>query len=136
VHHLIAESLLTATLCVRDFASRHFVVTVMSAARLIRWIARASSLLAILWILFFAINSLLPSSDDPPLPRQESLALVLFPIGICTGLLLAWRRETLGGILSLAFLGSFCFWELRHHSIENPFLFLEVFFLPVAAPGL
>jgi len=136
VHYLIAESLPTATHGAQGFASCHFFVTAMSAAHPIRRIARALSILAMLWVLFFAINGLLPSSDDPPLTRQESLALVLFAIGVCVGFLLAWRREILGGILSLAFLGSFCFWELRHRSIENPLLFLEVFFLPVAAPSL
>ena len=51
---------------------------------------------------------------------------------------MAWRREILGGILSLAFLGSFYFWELLrpYRSPERPLLFFVVFFLPVAAPSL
>ena len=90
-----------------------------------------------LWILFFAINELLPS-DGPSLTLQEWLALILFPIGVCVGLLLAWRREILGGVLSLAFLGSFYFWELLrpYHSPERPLLFFVGFFLPVAVPSL
>jgi len=91
----------------------------------------------VLWTLFFAVNELLPS-DGPPLTLQEWLALMLFPIGVCAGLLLVWRREVLGGILSLAFLGSFYFWELLrpYHPPENTRLILEAFFLLVAAPSL
>jgi hypothetical protein len=90
-----------------------------------------------LWILFFALNEHLPS-NGPHLKLRESLALLLFPIGVCVGLLLARKREVLGGILSLAFLGSFYFWELLRpcHSPSRPFALFVVFFLPVAAPGL
>jgi hypothetical protein len=87
--------------------------------------------------LFFAVNELLPS-NGPPLTNQEWLALILFPIGICVGLLIGWRRPVLGGILGLAFLGSFYVWEVfRHfHAPESPFLLFEAFFLPVAGPSV
>jgi hypothetical protein len=109
----------------------------MSAGHLIRWISRTWSILSILWILFFAINELLPS-DGPSLTLQDWLALILFPIGICVGLLIGWRRPVLGGILGLAFLGSFYAWEVFRpfHAPESPFLLLEAFFLPVAAPSV
>jgi len=102
-----------------------------SAALVARWIARTWSVLSIITLLFFAVNELLPSAGPPP-TLQEWLGLTLFPIGVCLGLVLAWYRETPGGILALASLVAFYAWNLLRsgHLPHGPFFFL------LAAPSL
>jgi len=102
-----------------------------SVALVVRWIARVWSILSILTVLFFAVNELLPSSGPPP-TLQEWLGLTLFPIGVSVGLVMAWYREELGGILALGCLIAFYVWNLLRsgHLPQGPFFFL------MAAPGL
>ena len=96
-----------------------------------RWIARVWSILSILTVLFFAVNELLPSVGPAP-TLQDWLGLALFPIGVGVGLVMAWYREELGGILALGCLVAFYVWNLFHsgHLPRGPFFFL------IAAPGL
>jgi len=102
-----------------------------SAIPVLRWIARVWSILSILTVLFFAVNELLPSGGPPP-TLQEWLGLTLFPIGVSVGLVIAWYREELGGILALGCLIAFYIWNLLHsgHLPRGPFFFL------IAAPAL
>jgi hypothetical protein len=102
-----------------------------SFALVVRWIARVWSILSILTVLFFALNELLPSSGPPP-TLQEWLGLTLFPIGVSVGLVMAWYREGLGGILALGCLIAFYVWNLLRfgHLPQGPF------FLLIAMPGI
>jgi hypothetical protein len=104
---------------------------VVSAALAARWVARVWSILSICTVLFFTVNALLPSHSPPP-TLQEWLGLTLFPIGVIVGLVLAWYRETVGGIFALECLVAFYLWNLLRsgHLPRGPFFFL------LAAPGL
>lgn len=67
----------------------------------IRWVARVSSIAAIgLVILFLMGEPFNPS-------RTEWLGLVLFPLGICAGMVVAWWKEGLGGSITVGSLAAF-----------------------------
>jgi hypothetical protein len=94
-----------------------------------RWVARVWSVLSIIAVLFFSVNELLPSAGPPP-TLQEWLGLTLFPIGLSVGLVMAWYREELGGILALGCLIAFYVWLLH-----SGHLLRGTVFPLVAAPG-
>ena len=102
-----------------------------SAALVARWIARVWSILSILAVIAFAVGEFGTSTGPRPTP-QEWGGLLLFPIGVGVGLILAWYREALGAILSLGCLGAFYLWNLLHSERlpQGPF------FLLLAAPAL
>jgi hypothetical protein len=58
----------------------------------IRWTARAWSVASIALVLAFVIGE----GIHPSAPN-EVLGLMFFPFGICLGMILAWRSESLGG---------------------------------------
>ncbi len=63
--------------------------------RIVRWIARIWSIASIGLILLFIIGE----GINPTAP-SEWLGLLFFPFGISLGMLLAWRKEGLGGIIA------------------------------------
>jgi hypothetical protein len=73
----------------------------------LRWIARATGTLIVVFTLFIAIGEFidgLKRSSDPPLAAFTPLMMIIFIIwGIAlSGLVLALWKEGLGGIISLA----------------------------------
>jgi hypothetical protein len=102
-----------------------------AVAPVARWIARVWSILSILAVLVFAIGETAGGSVLRPTP-QEWVGLALWPIGVGVGLLVAWYREELGGILALGCLIAFYVWNLLRsgHFPRGPFFFL------IAAPCL
>lgn len=102
-----------------------------AVAPVARWIARGWSILSILFVLAFAIGEGMASRGPRP-GLHEWVGLALFPIGVGVGLVVAWYREELGGILALGCLIAFYVWNLLRsgHLPRGPFGFL------VAAPGL
>jgi hypothetical protein len=72
------------------------------ALRTLRWTARALSVLSISLLaafLFGGAESLTPTI-------RELVALLLFPGGVVLGMLISWRREGLGAIVSIASLAA------------------------------
>lgn len=105
-------------------------MTTTSVAFIARWVARAWSVLNVLIVFLFAIGeSLRPIGPAPAI--QEWIGLALWPVGVAVGLLLAWLRELLGGILTLGCLLAFYIWTLLRsgHLPQGPF------FLLIAAPA-
>ena len=102
-----------------------------SLALVVRWIARVWSILGILGIFAFAVGEIAQGSGPRP-TLQEWVGLVLWPIGVCVGLAVAWYREEWGGALALGCMIAFYVWSLLHsgHLPRGPFFFL------IAAPGL
>jgi hypothetical protein len=106
-------------------------LTTTSIAFIARWVARAWSVLNILIIFLFAIGqSLRPLGPVPT--YKEWIGLALWPVGVAIGLLVAWLREVLGGIVTLACLVAFYIWTLlRSGNLPHgPFFFL------IASPAL
>ena len=102
-----------------------------AVAPVARWIARGWSILSILFVLAFAIGEGMASRGPRP-GLHEWVGLALFPIGVGVGLVVAWYREELGGILALGCLIAFYVWNLLRsgHLPRGPFFSL------IAAPGL
>ena len=97
----------------------------------VRWVARAWSILSILAVLVFAAGEAVGGNGPRPTP-QDWVGLALWPVGVGVGLVAAWFREELGGILALGCLIAFYVWNLLRsgHLPRGPFFFL------MAAPGL
>jgi len=70
--------------------------------RVLRWTARAWSLVTVALVLAFILGE-----GDNPSGLNEWLGFLFFPFGICAGMALAWWREGLGGIITVASLGVF-----------------------------
>lgn len=105
-------------------------MTTAKAALVSRWFARVWSLLSILIILMLAIGESVGSKGRRP-TSQEWLGLALWPIGAIAGLVVAWFREELGGIIAIACLAGFYAWNLLH----SGFLPRGPFFLLFTAPA-
>ncbi len=90
-----------------------------------------SSILSILAVFVFAVGEA-KGGNGPRPTAQEWVGLALWPIGVGVGLVVAWFREKLGGILVLGCLMAFYVWNLLHsgHLPRGPF------FLLMAATGL
>ena len=71
---------------------------------IIRWIARVWSL-ASLGILFFFLGG--EEFDPAQVTAPEWASLIFFPTGVTFGLVMAWRRETLGGAITVVSLAAF-----------------------------
>jgi hypothetical protein len=106
-------------------------VTRGSIILIARWTGRVWSILSILFVFAFALGEA-AQAIGPRLTLQEWIGLALWPVGVCVGLVAAWLREELGGIVALGCLIAFYAWNLHRsgHLPRGPFFFLT------AAPGL
>ena len=68
----------------------------------LRWLARGTSTVSIALLLLF-----LNSDGWNRVTAREWIGLVFFPFGVILGMLISWRRELEGSLLSLASLGGF-----------------------------
>jgi hypothetical protein len=107
------------------------MATISVALVIARWVARIWSILSILVVLVFTVGEAVGGNGPRPTP-QEWVGLALWPIGVCVGLVVAWFREELGGILAMGCLIAFYVWNLLHSGQ----LFLGPVFFLIAAPGL
>ncbi len=75
----------------------------LGTVSIVRWIARIWSVATILLVLGFIVGE-----GVPPRSRLDQwLGFLFFPFGICAGMVVAWRREALGGAITVASLGVF-----------------------------
>lgn len=107
------------------------MATKVATIRVLRIIARIWSLLSIGFILLIFVGEALNGERPAPTPL-EWFGLALFPGGVLLGLIIAWRYEGLGGIVTLSSLGAFYIWNFLQSGrlAGGPFFFLA------AAPGL
>ena len=74
----------------------------------IRWIARISSIVIVVFLLLMFIGEALsPNHQSATIKSRETLGLHFFPIGLCLGLILAWKWEKAGGIIAIASMVAF-----------------------------
>jgi hypothetical protein len=107
--------------------SRHNRTTIA-----IRRIAQVWSIVAIGFVLLILVGEdFYPSTPARPTPA-EWVGLFFFPFGVCVGMILAWRRELLGGGITIASLLAFYAW----HYVVRGQLPGGPYFALVAAPGL
>ena len=98
----------------------------MKAEVVLRWTARALGGVSALLLFAFAFGG----REHLRFTPGEAVAFMLFPVGVVAGFAVAWRRELVGGLLtvaSLALFGLYVFaWSGR---VVGPY------FLLFAAPG-
>ncbi len=73
----------------------------------LRWIAHAWGVLSTLTLLAFAFGG----NEALRMTAAEAVGFLCFPIGLIVGFAVAWRREGVGGLISLASLGLFYAWH-------------------------
>ena len=94
----------------------------------LEWIARAASVASITLIVMIFLGEAFHPSE---ISFQEWVGLVFFPIGVVAGMIIAWRKEAVGGFVTVASLIGFYLvygYLLRNH-------IGGWFFLAFAAPG-
>ncbi len=99
---------------------------------ILRWIARILSIISIGFVLVFLVGEALPPHAEAVFKVRDILAMVFFPIGVCVGLGLAWRRELQGGMIAI---GSVAAFYLILFLLDGRFPRGPHFFL-LASPGL
>ncbi len=97
--------------------------------KIIRWIARIWSLFSLAMFLLFSVGESLgqPLQFTP----QELLGLLFFPVGVALGMVLAWKWELPGGLITA---GSLLAFYLLEFIIDRDFP-SGIWFLLFAAPG-
>ncbi len=70
----------------------------------VRWLARAPSVLSIGLLVLFIIGE---GSGPHDIATRQWIGLLFFPFGVVVGMLVAWKREALGGLLSIGSLVCF-----------------------------
>lgn len=96
--------------------------------RILRWSARVLSVLAVGIVLLFAIGEGLNLAH---FNARELVLFVFFPLGVCLGMVVAWRWEGLGGGITAASLAAF---YLLHRLSSSGFP-RGFAFVVLAAPG-
>ena len=97
---------------------------------IIRWSARALSLLSIGIILLFFFGEA-DFSEPVRIRPVEAIAIVFFPVGIVAGMVVGWWREGLGAAISV---GSLLAFYTYHFAVWRRFP-SGPFFLLFALPG-
>lgn len=95
---------------------------------LLRWAARALSVFSVGVLLLFFIGEGFDPSD---VTLRQWAALLLFPVAVVAGMVVAWRREELGGWVSVAGFAAFYIYSL----LLNGGIPRGLAFLILAAPG-
>jgi hypothetical protein len=96
-----------------------------------RWIARGWSLLSLGFVALFVLGQALHPTAPLPTTARDLIGLSLFPLGVCLGMILAWKWEALGGSIILGSLAAF-YALLRFTDGRFP---RGPYFALVAAPG-
>ena len=93
----------------------------------LHWTARVWSIASVVLILAFVLGgreSVRPTAN-------EAVGLLLFPIGVVVGFAIAWWREGVGGLITVASLALFYLWMFA----RDGRLPASPYFLLFAAPG-
>ncbi len=98
----------------------------------IKWIARIWSILSLAFLLLFFGASIFSSGGADTFAFKDVFQFVFFPIGLTIGLIIAWKREGLGGIIAIASIIGFHLQMLITHGKPDFVLFIEL----LAAPGI
>jgi hypothetical protein len=73
-------------------------------AQILKWLARIASLIsAFILLLFFVGEGFNPAK----LRAGEWVLMICFPLGVLAGMAIAWRRELVGGVITVACLAAF-----------------------------
>ena len=102
------------------------------AAITIKWIARIWSILSLAFLLLFFGASIFSSDGDGAFAFKDVFQFVFFPIGLTIGLIIAWKREGLGGIIAIGSIIGFHLQMLITQGKPDFVLLIEL----LTAPGI
>ena len=102
-----------------------------SLAIVVRALAKVGSIASLGFVSMFFIAHLV-QGEFSPIEWHECLALLFFPIGVMSGMLLGWWKEALGGWLTVGSLIAFYIWNL----IVSGQLPGGPYFILLSLPGL
>lgn len=71
----------------------------------IRWLGRAGSIAVIVLLVMFVVGE--TNHDSLPLRARDLVGLSLFPVGVVLGMLVSWKYEIEGALLSIGSLIGF-----------------------------
>lgn len=78
--------------------------------KILRWTARIWSILILVFLLFMFIGHIFfPEEGEASWKTIELIAAIFFPIGVCLGMIIAWKKELIGGIVTVVSFIIFCF---------------------------
>ncbi|MBX7170341.1 MAG: hypothetical protein K1X72_05240 [Pyrinomonadaceae bacterium] len=95
----------------------------------LRWTARILSLATVSLLFFFIIGE---GFDPSKVGLNEWIGLLFFPLGLIVGLLISWKNEGLGAVISVTSLFSFYF---VYGLILNSRIWQGWVFILFAVPG-
>lgn len=73
-------------------------------AQALQWLARVSSIVSIFVLLLFFVGE---GFNPAALRSREWILMIFFPLGVAAGMAVAWRREGLGGAITVVSLIAF-----------------------------
>jgi hypothetical protein len=120
------------TACSRELvAGLHDIVqerrNIMQTTVVLRWLARLWSVASTLFVLAFIVGG----AESMRPTAMQALGLLLFPGGVVLGFVIAWRREGVGGLVTVLSLCLFFAWMF----IRDGRLRIGGYFVLLAAPG-
>jgi len=95
----------------------------------LRWLARIWSIASIALILLFVFGE---EFNLAKIANKELVGFLFFPVGVIVGFIVAWRREGIGGAITIASLLAFYF---VYGFLMNGRLWQGGAFIFFAAPG-
>jgi len=83
----------------------------MAKFRKINWARLIAQIISVLIFIFMAVmligHIFGDSRDDATITLWEAIAIMFFPVGVLAGLIIAWKKEVLGGIINIASMAIF-----------------------------
>ena len=96
---------------------------------ILRWIARIWSYIVVAFIVLF-VGAHLFGSEGIGLELDDAIGFAFFPIGLTVGLIIAWWREGLGGIIATGSIIGFHLTMLFIHGKPDFVLLIELLAVP------
>ncbi len=96
---------------------------------IIRWIARIWSYLVVTFIVLF-VGAHLFGSGIGTMKTSDAIAFAFFPIGLTLGLIVAWWKEGLGGVIATGSIIAFHLTMLFAHGEPDFVLLIELLAVP------
>ncbi len=100
----------------------------MKPEGVLRWAARGLGVASTLVLLAFVFGG----QEHLRMTANEAVGFLFFPVGVVAGFAVAWRREAVGGLITLGSLALFYVWMFNRDG-RFP---TGPYFLVFAAPGL
>lgn len=110
---------------------KNVVIQKNMTVNILRWIARIWSYIVVAFIVLFVGAHFFESgSGIGSMALEDAIAFTFFPIGLTVGLIIAWWKEGLGGIIATGSIIGFHLTMLFVHGKPDFVLFIELLAVP------